>query len=93
MAWTIELSKEVRKDLRKLDKQIAVKILAYLHKNIEGCLDPTEHGKHLSGDLSNLHRYRVGDYRIVCMIEYDRLVVVAIAVSHRKDVYKKLILK
>jgi mRNA interferase RelE/StbE len=45
-------------------------------------------GKALSGDKAGLWRYRVGDHRIVCKIDDDRLIVLVVAVGHRKLVYQ-----
>jgi mRNA interferase RelE/StbE len=58
MLWKIELSKFVQEDLAVLDKSIVKLILKYMAKNIEGCEDPTQLGKPLTGDLAGLHRYR-----------------------------------
>ena len=90
MAWTVEISKFAREDIAKLDKGAVTLILKYLAKNINGCEDPTQFGKPLSGDLVGLHRYRVGDFRVVCILEHGRLTVIAIGISHRKDIYQKI---
>ena len=90
MAYRVEISRFAAEDLAKLDKPIVTQILKYLNKNINGCNDPTQFGKLLVGDLAGLYRYRVGDYRVVCILEKARLTVVAIAISHRKNIYQKL---
>ena len=90
MAYLVEISKFAAEDLAKLDKPIAIQILKYLNKNINGCNDPTQLGKQLTGDLAGLYRYRAGDYRVVCILEKAKLIVVAIAISHRKNIYQKL---
>lgn len=53
-----------------------------------GSLDPRAPGKALTGRFSGLWRYRVGDYRIICKIEDDRLVVLVVEVGHRRDIYR-----
>nr|CBI77786.1 conserved hypothetical protein [Bartonella rochalimae ATCC BAA-1498] len=45
-------------------------------------------GKPLRGQLSGLWRYRVGDYRILCDLYDKELVVLVLAVGHRKNIYK-----
>ncbi|MFR5829321.1 MAG: type II toxin-antitoxin system RelE family toxin [Adlercreutzia equolifaciens] len=40
------------------------------------------------GDKSGIWRYRVGDYRILCDIKDDELVVLALEVGHRREVYR-----
>lgn len=90
MTWLVEFSSFAQDDLSALDKPIIKQIMKYMLKNIEGCEDPTQFGKPLSGDLAGLHRYRVADYRIVCKLEHNRLVVVAIGISHRKNIYQRI---
>ena len=90
MIYLIEISKFAAEDLAKLDKPIIIQILQYLNKDITECNDPTKFGKLLTGDLSGLYLYRAGDYRIVCILEQVKLTVVAIVISHRKNIYQKL---
>src|SRR6266496_4115857 len=49
--------------------------------------NPGSHGHALTGRFSNLWRYRVGAYRIVCRIEDERLVVLVVGIGHRRDIY------
>ena len=62
-------------------------IAAWIDKNLEGCDDPRVHGKGLTANRSGQWRYRIGDYRLICMIEDDRLVILALAVGHRSEIY------
>ncbi|WP_026842081.1 type II toxin-antitoxin system RelE family toxin [Citrifermentans bremense] len=87
MAWTVEISVVAEKQLRRLDRPVQKRLLDWLDDRIEGCKDPRHFGEALRGDLSGLWRYRVGDYRIICQIHDDRLVVLALAVGHRREVY------
>jgi mRNA interferase RelE/StbE len=50
--------------------------------------DPRQVGKPLRGDKGEFWSYRVGDYRIVALIEDKRLVIVVISVGHRRDIYR-----
>lgn len=86
MAWTIEVSDVAAKALKRIDKPIAKRIHEKL-REISLLEDPRSRGKALVGNLAGLWRYRVGDYRIVCSIEDDVLVVVVVDVAHRRDVY------
>jgi mRNA interferase RelE/StbE len=88
LAWTVEISDVAEKQLRRLDRPVQKRLLDWLDDRIEGCKDPRHFGEALRGDLSGLWRYRVGDYRIICQIHDDRLVVLALAVGHRREVYK-----
>lgn len=87
MAWRIEIDKDVQRSMKKLDKQIARRIVAKLHE-ISQLEDPRSMGKGLTENKSGLWRYRVGDYRIVADIEDDVLVILVVDVDHRSKVYR-----
>lgn len=87
MAWEIELSEHAVKQFAKLDKQTARRITSKL-REVSQLEDPRSTGKALTGNLSGLWRYRVGDYRIVCDIERGVLVILVVDVEHRSRVYK-----
>ncbi len=89
MAWTVELSDFAERQLRKLDRPVQKRLLDWLAERIEGCKNPRHFGEPLRGDLGGLWRYRVGDYRILCEIQDDRLVVLALSVGHRREVYAR----
>jgi mRNA interferase RelE/StbE len=87
VAWQIKFSKTADKSLRKLDRTVAAKILDELEE-VSNLNNPRSRGKGLKHNLGGLWRYRVGDYRIICDIEDEVLVVLVVDVSHRRDVYK-----
>lgn len=87
MVWTIEWDERAVKELKKLDKQIQRDILHYLKSRIATDESPRRFGKALLGDKAGLWRYRVKDYRIICLIEDGNLVVLVLKTSHRKEVY------
>ena len=89
MAWTIEYDSRVVKDMKKLDRKVQKDILAYFNDRIALSSDPRASGKSLKSSFSGLWRYRIGDYRAICRIEDERLVVLVIRVSHRSNVYKQ----
>lgn len=86
--WSLKFSKRADKQLSKMDPGVRRIIVAWLLKNIDGCEDPRAHGKGLTGNRSGQWRYRVGDYRILCEIRDNDLVVLALEVGHRREVYK-----
>jgi mRNA interferase RelE/StbE len=89
MAWNVELSVEVDRALKKLDAQHSRRILNFLHERVEKLEDPRSIGKALRGSkLGEFWKYRVGDYRLICKIEDNRLVVLVLRVGHRKEVYR-----
>ncbi len=87
MAWTIKPARRFERELAKLDKSVQRKILAYLETRVTPSEDPRTFGKALGYDLAGFWRYRIGDYRILCKIEDEHLVIVAVSVGHRSDVY------
>jgi len=88
VTWTVEWDDRARRELRRLDRPIQKAILAYFRKRIATKEDPRRFGKSLTHELQGLWRYRVGDYRMVCQIEDDHLVVLVVTVAHRKSVYR-----
>ena len=89
MAWTIKISEFAQKQLKKLDKVIAKRILNYLRERVTHQNNPRTFGKPLLHDKTGLWRYRVDDYRIICQIEDNQLVVLVLRIEHRREVYSK----
>lgn len=87
--WRLEFSKRADKQLSKMDPGVRRVIVSWLLKNIDGCDDPRAHGKGLTSNRSGEWRYRIGDYRVLCDIQDEELVVLAIEIGHRREVYKK----
>jgi mRNA interferase RelE/StbE len=69
LIWTIEYTRTAETQLRKLNKQIARRILDYLDHDIASLENPRARGKALAGPLGELWRYRIGDYRVICEIQ------------------------
>lgn len=89
MAWTIEITPEAAKQIKNLGGSEGKRIRDYLRNRIAPLEDPRQLGKPLKGsDLGHLWRYRVGDWRILCSLEDDRLVILVVALGHRRDVYR-----
>lgn len=88
MSWGYRFDERALKELRKLGKQAQKDIIGYLDERIAGEEDPRRFGKGLKADLAGLWRYRVGDYRILCQIQDHVLVVLVVAVGHRREIYE-----
>jgi len=88
MSYQVLYSKEALKRLKKLDKPAARMIVEYM-KDIEKLDDPKSRGKRLSGNLAEFWRYRVEDYRVLCKIQEDVLIVLVVEIGDRKNVYNK----
>lgn len=87
MAWTVELAKSAEKDLDRLDRRQAERILVFLRDRVAKADDPRASGKQLRGVQREFWRFRVGDYRVLCRLEDHRLVVLLVRIGHRRDVY------
>jgi mRNA interferase RelE/StbE len=87
MAWNVEVSRKAQTQLDKLDKPIARRISKFLYERVAKLNDPRQIGERLQGTLSEFWRYRVGDYRIICSLEADRLVVLVLRIGHRREIY------
>lgn len=85
--YTVELSKRAAKQLRKLDRPVQSRVLAALALLRQQPRPQTM--KALAGQ-SGLFRVRVGDHRIIYRIEDGRLLVLVLALGHRRDIYDSL---
>ncbi len=89
MAWTIDYTETARKQLRKLDRQTARRLVDFMDERIADQNDPRRTGKALTGpSLGAFWRYRVGDCRIICDIQDSALCVLVVEVANRREVYR-----
>lgn len=88
MAWRAQYTKKAHKQLLKLDQNQRIIVLAWIDKNLNGAEDSRNLGGSLAGDKSEYWRYRVGTYRVLAKLEDDELVILAVKVGHRREVYK-----
>jgi mRNA interferase RelE/StbE len=89
MTWTVEFLTEATKDLRRLERKVAQRLLKFLDERVRQSADPRAIGEPLRGErLGAYWKYRVGDYRLICRIEDKRIVVTVVRVGHRRDVYR-----
>ncbi|MDO9630028.1 MAG: type II toxin-antitoxin system RelE/ParE family toxin [Acholeplasmataceae bacterium] len=86
--YSVEISEYAIKQFKKLDKQIASMIFAWITKHLEGCDNPRLHGKGLIQDKKGIWRYRIGDYRLLAHILENRLVILVVDVGYRREIYK-----
>lgn len=89
MAWTIEFDRHARKNVEKLDQQTRRRIRSFLYDRLASLDDPRQIGDALQGsELGTFWRYRVGDYRVICDLQDNRLVVLVIDIGHRREIYR-----
>jgi mRNA interferase RelE/StbE len=86
--YDVEVSERFKKEFRKLDKYTQKIIRAWINKNLVGCTNPRQHGKGLTANRSGQWRYRIGDYRLICEIKENELIILALSVGHRREIYK-----
>tara|TARA_R110000868_G_scaffold123072_7_gene326172 strand:+ start:1084 stop:1350 length:267 start_codon:yes stop_codon:yes gene_type:complete len=88
LAWTIEFLPDAVKELKKLDRSVARRIITTLEERIATLDDPRTLGSALTGDHAGYWRWRVGDYRVVAQIKDERVVIIIVRVAHRRKVYR-----
>jgi mRNA interferase RelE/StbE len=88
LPWTVEISDVAERQLRKLDRQVQRRIFDWFHDRIEGSKNPRHFGEPLKGDRAGFWRYRIGDYRVLCDIQDEQVVVLVLTVGHRRKVYR-----
>ncbi|SPE45711.1 Addiction module toxin, RelE/StbE family [Candidatus Sulfotelmatobacter sp. SbA7] len=88
MAWTIEITRTAEKQITKLHRQAQQAIVRFLRGRLAGTENPRQWGRPLQGEKRGLWRYRVGDYRLICDLQDERITVVVLQVGHPKDVYR-----
>jgi mRNA interferase RelE/StbE len=88
LVWQIDLTESAKKQLSKLDRQAAKRIMAFLRERVANSENPRQSGRALAGPLGGLWRYRVGNYRIICEIQDDAVRVLVVKIGDRRDVYR-----
>ena len=87
MKYRIETTPKFDKEFKKLDKYTMRMIKSWISKNLEDCENPRSFGKGLTANRSGQWRYRIGDYRLICDIQDDKLIILALSVGHRREIY------
>ena len=85
MAYNIVYKDSVHRDLKKLSKAEATRILDQIEAELSKKADSYPL---LKGQFAGLRRYRAGDYRVIYAILEDDVLILRI--GHRRDVYKKI---
>ncbi len=87
MHWKINWDERAAVELKKLGRQAQKDIIKYLNTRVVSSETPQSFGKPLSGNFMGLWRYRVGDYRLICLLNKNVFTVLVLRVGHRKNVY------
>ena len=89
LAWQIEFDESAKKELAKLDRQVARRLIDFLKNRVLNLRDPRSVGQALRGStLGEFWKYRVGDFRIIASIQDDRMIVLVLRLGNRSDIYR-----
>ena len=89
MTWTIKYTESSLRQLKRLDKPLAQRVLDYMDERIALLADPRAAGKNLVGPrIGSYWRYRIGDIRVICDIQDHALVILVLEVGQRREVYR-----
>lgn len=83
MSYKIAFKKSVSRDLKKIGKDQAERILTKIEERLPEKADTFPS---LAGKFAGLRKFRVGDYRVIYTIIEDTALVLRI--SHRRDSYR-----
>ncbi len=86
--YTIQFDRRVKKDFKSLKPQDIKRIKSAI---LELSNNPRPNGcTKLKGDKHDYYRIRVGNYRVIYLIEDEILLVLVVRVGHRREIYKNL---
>ena len=88
MIYQVEVTTRFEREFKKLDRYTQRMIKSWIDKNLVNCADPRQHGKALTANRSGQWRYRIGDYRLICQIQDQELIILALSVGHRREIYQ-----
>jgi mRNA interferase RelE/StbE len=93
LAWKIEYTDTARRQLKKMDKSAARRILDFFDDRATKLEDPRETGKPLKGPLGDFWRFRIGDYRAICDLQFSTTEgagarILMLQIGHRREVYR-----
>lgn len=87
MIFVLKTTRTFEKSFRKLDNPTQKMLKSWIDKNLLGTENPRLKGKVLAGQHKGKIRYRIGKYRLICSIIDSELIIMALDVGHRKNIY------
>jgi mRNA interferase RelE/StbE len=89
LVWAIEFDEAAKKELAKLDRKVARRLLDFLTQRVISLKDPRSVGQALKGSkLGEFWKYRVGDFRIIANIQDQKMIILVLRVGSRRDIYR-----
>ena len=86
--WKVKFNPQAEKFLKALEHQAKRRLESFMD-DLKVRNNPREIGKALSDDLKGLWRYQIGDYRVICQIKDNELIILMVELGHCKEVYRK----
>jgi len=88
LKYNVVFTEGAKKQLKKLDRHIASLIIGWIERNLQHCENPRIHGKGLTSNRSGQWRYRIGDYRLICEIQDENIIILVLEIGHKKSIYE-----
>ncbi|MDP2961873.1 MAG: type II toxin-antitoxin system RelE/ParE family toxin [Sulfurimicrobium sp.] len=89
MVWRIEFDPRALDELKRLDKTAQARIIKTVRERIAPLENPRVLGQALRGEeLGRYWKYRIGDYRLICDIQDETVLILVLRVGHRKEIYR-----
>ena len=88
MSYDVRTAQRFDREFKKLNRYTQLMIRSWINKNLVECEDPRIHGKSLAANRKGQWRYRIGYYRLICLIDDQELIILALSVGHRREVYR-----
>lgn len=88
--YRVVYTPQAKRQLAKIDNSVSRHIYSWIGERLDNSEDPRSLGRKLTGSLSGLIRYTVGDYRIIAQIIDNELVILVIEIEHRKKIYDRI---
>jgi mRNA interferase RelE/StbE len=89
LVWAIEFDEAAKKELAKLDRQVARRLLDFLTQRVISLKNPRSVGQALKGSkLGEFWKYRVGEFRIIANIQDQKMIILVLRVGNRREIYR-----
>jgi mRNA interferase RelE/StbE len=89
LVWRIEFDPRALDELKRLDKTAQARIIKTVRERIAPLENPRVLGQALRGEeLGRYWKYRIGDYRLICDIQDETVLILVLRVGHRKEIYR-----
>ena len=88
MKYRVETTERFDNEFKKLDRYTQRMIKSWIDNNLVETENPRQRGRGLTANRSGQWRYRIGDYRLICQIDDNKLVILALSVGHRREIYR-----